>query len=78
MGGSDREELKKYPPSSPAVLSIVNVCERKPKQKKTTIEEIVNWISSLNESETVGPNNLPAKNFKTIKEWYFTPSAYYF
>ena len=30
-GGSDREELKKLPPPSPAVLWIVNICERKPR-----------------------------------------------
>ena len=30
-GGSGREELKKYPPPSPAVLLFTNVCERKPR-----------------------------------------------
>ena len=34
--GSDREELKRYPPPSPAALRIVNVHERKPRQKKNT------------------------------------------
>ena len=37
-GGSGREELNRYPPLSPAVLWIVNVCERKliKKQNKKT------------------------------------------
>ena len=30
-GGNGREELKKYPPPSPAVVGIVNSCERKEK-----------------------------------------------
>ena len=32
--GSGREELKKWPSSSPAALSMVKVGERKPRKKK--------------------------------------------
>ena len=39
-GESVREELQKLPPLSPAVLQIVNVYERKPRQKKTVVENI--------------------------------------
>ena len=37
VGGSGREELKKYPVRFPAVLWIVNVSERKPKKKRIMI-----------------------------------------
>ena len=36
-GESGSEELKKWPPSSPAVLWIVNLRQRKPRQKKKKI-----------------------------------------
>ena len=38
-GGSGREELNRYTPPSPAVLWIVDVCERKPRKTKKKKEK---------------------------------------
>ena len=57
-GGSGRGELNRYPPSSPAVLWIVNVHERKPRELKIWLikhcSSIIVWFfeSSIKISKT--------------------------
>ena len=43
--GSGIEELKKEPFPSPAILWIVNVRERKPREKKKVVNILGLWIS---------------------------------